>query len=498
MRQQAKNWPRRLAIALLAIWFGVATVLVAPMPPAFAQPAAAQGDDLPLTQPQLESLLAPVALFPDELLMQVLMAATYPLEVVRAYRWLREGQNAQLRGEALATALQAQNWDASVKSLVPFPDLLKMLNEQLEWTQALGDAVLAQQEDVLNTVQVLRARAQAAGHLQSGEQQVVTVSPAEARDPTPRTIVVQAPPEVIVIAPRQPDVVFVPVYNPSVVFGGWPHPAYPPVFFPPPPGAAVANALLTGMAFAAGAAVVGSLWGWARPGWGRGNVDVNVNRVNNINVNRAQINSNTWRHDVNHRGGVAYRNTEVNNRFRGDTANTRNVSRDEFRGRVQQVERGGGLDEARRPGGENRPNLGDRAPGGENRPNLSDRRPGGEARPNPGARAPGGENRPNPGDRRPGGETRPNISQAPSGRPAVANRPPANRPPPQALQGIGQGSDVRAAAQRGAASRQAAPAARERAAQARPAAAQRQAPQRPNAGGGGGGGNRERLQGRRG
>ncbi len=548
MRHQASGYGRRLAILLLAGWFGIATTIIAPAAPALAQPApsslappaATRNDDVPLTQPQLEALLAPIALFPDELLMQVLMAATYPLEIVQAARWLAQAQNAQLRGEALATALQPQPWDPSVKSLVPFPDLLKMLNEQLEWTQQLGDAVLAQQEDVLNTVQVLRGRAQDAGHLKSTEQQVVSVSPAEARAPSSNVVVVQAPPQIITIAPAQPDVIFVPVYNPSVVFGRWPHPTFPPVFFPPPPAWGLGNALLTGMAFAAGAAVVGSLWGWARPAWGRGNVNVNVNRFNSINVNRTQITSNNWRHDVTHRGGLSYRNTEVNNRFRGDVASGRTASRDEFRGRMQQVDRGGGLDAALRPGagnrpgpgdrgpaGENRPGLGDRGPAGENRPSPGDRRPGGENRPNLGDRGPVGENRPNPGDRRPGGEnrpnpgdrrpdaanrpnladrrpdgaTRPNLGQAPSGRPAVPNRPAANRPPPQALQGIGQGGDVRAAAQRGAASRQAQPAARPQVQQraaaagaARPQAAPRQAPARPSGGGGGGG----RLQGRRG
>jgi hypothetical protein len=343
MHHSASGFGRRLAIALLAGWFGLANILIGPAGPALAQAVAiAPGDAERLTQPQLEALLAPVALFPDELLMQVLMAATYPLEIVQATRWLAQGQNARLRAEALAQALQAQPWEPSVKSLLPFPDLLRMLNEQLEWTQSLGDAVLAQQQDVLNTVQVLRGRAHAMEQLQTNARQVITLAPAEAKLPS-STLVVQSPPQVIIIAPAQPDLVFVPVYNPGVVFGRWPYSAYPPLYVSLPPAWGFGNALLTGMAFAGGVAVVGSLWGWARPGWGRGGVDVNVNRFNAINVNRVQIVSNVWRHDVTHRGGLAYRNTEVNNRFRGDVSGGRAGSRDEFRGRMQQVERGGGL-----------------------------------------------------------------------------------------------------------------------------------------------------------
>jgi hypothetical protein len=314
----------------------------------------------------------------------------------------------------------------------------------------------------LNTVQVLRGRAFAMEHLASNERQVITVATAEDKAPA-SSLMVQPPVQIITIAPAQPDLVFVPVYNPGVVFGRWPYPAYPPVYFPPPLGWGLGNAMLTGMAFAGGVAVVGSLWGWARPGWGRGGVDVNVNRFNAINVNRVQINSNVWRHDVTHRGGLAYRNAEVNNRFRGDLSGGRVGSRDEFRGRMQQVERGGGLDAARQAGG--RGVTGEiRANGGDRRLNMA-------------------------------GAARPALSQAPSGRPEVASGPAANRPAGGALQGIGQGGDIRGAAQRGAASRQGQEAALQ-ARQQRAAAARAQAAPRSNAvrqGGGGG-----RLEGRRG
>lgn len=449
LRHVGSRW-RRATLLLSAASLGwVASVSGWPASVALAQQAqtsaapAAAADER-LDQAQLESLLAPIALYPDELLMQVLMASTYPLEVVHARRWLDQGQNAALRGDALASALEAQPWDPSVKSLVPFPDVLTMMNDQLEWTQQVGDALLAQQEDVLNAVQVLRGRAHAAGHLQSGPEQTVTVA---AKDDTPAAApgaavtVVTPPPQVIVIQPTQPNVVAVPVYNPSVVYGGWPYPATPPVYYPPPPGYALGSALLTGMAFATGVALVGSLWGWASPSWGRGSVNVNVNRYNNINVNRTQISNNTWRHDATHRQGVAYRNPEVGNRYRpaGSTPGAsadRARSREEFRGRTEQAGSGGGL-AARTPGADGRPGTGDRAPAA---------------------------NRPAAGAERPSAATRPTTrdapartATAPSGRPQVQQPAAATRSAPQGMQGLGDGGQVRTAQQRGEASRTAAP-----------------------------------------
>jgi len=479
---------------------GIGCVAVAgwPVPPASAQgpqpvAAAPQGvatapaEDL-LTEAQLSQLLAPIALYPDDLLMQVLMASTYPLEIVQAERWLRQDGNAALQGDALAQALEAQPWDPSVKSLVPFPDVLKKMSDQLDWTQSVGDALLAQQEDVLNTVQVLRNRAHAAGHLESGPQQTVTVNTNVTVAPAAAGVV--APPQqVIAIQPAQPQTVFVPVYDPNLVFGTWPYAAHPPVWFPPPPGWGLANALLTGLAFAGGVALVGSLWGWATPSWGRGSVNVNVNRFNSININRNQINSNVWRHDSFHRQGVAYRNAEIRNRYRGDASSARQAAqgRDQFRGRMQEVERGGGLTD-RRPG--DGPGLGNRAPGGADRPNLPER-PSASAgnRPALADRAPGAgtAQRPNLPDRagdlprpaaRPAPAQRPDIPQAPSGRPQIQpqQRPSVDRGAP-AFQGSRDAAGARAAAQRGAASRQAAPAPRAAAPQgtgaARAAAANR-------------------------
>ena len=272
---------------------------------------------------QLDQILAPIALYPDDLLAQVLMAATYPLEIVQADRWVKDPKNAKLKGEQLASALEVQPWDPSVKSLVPFPQVLDMMSQQLDWTQKLGDAFLAQQKDVMDTVQRLRRKAQAAETLKTNEQQVVKTEPAS---------------QTIVIQPANPQVVYVPAYNPTVVYGTWPYPAYPPYYYPPPayyPG----QALLTGMAFATGAAIVGSLWGWGSCNWGGGDVNVNVNRYNNINRNNIRAgrattlpaNSTGWRHDPSHRKGVAYRDAGTRQQYLGQRATPSAAARD-FRG----------------------------------------------------------------------------------------------------------------------------------------------------------------------
>ncbi|HUM07941.1 MAG TPA: DUF3300 domain-containing protein, partial [Acidocella sp.] len=246
---------------------------------------------------QLDAMLAPIALYPDDLLMQTLMATTYPLQIVEATRWLKSDNNKDLKGDALARALEPYQWDPSVKSLVPFPQVLEQLDEHLDWTQQIGYAMATQQEDVMNSIQRLRLQAQGAGSLKTTEQQVVSTQAVvdDQGQPTPA--------QTIVIQPADPEVVYVPAYNPSVVYGTWPYPSYPPVSYPPPayyPGAALA----TGVAFAAGVAVVGSLWGWAGANWGYGgccggggSINVNRERYNNITVNnpnRGNFNGGNW------------------------------------------------------------------------------------------------------------------------------------------------------------------------------------------------------------
>src|SRR3974390_230204 len=186
-------------------------------PPA-AQPASASSQQL-LSDAQLDALLAPIALYPDALLSEILMASTYPLEVVEADRWVQS--NKSLKGDALKEAVDKQSWDDSVKSLVATPSVLDMMNEKLSWTQQLGDAVLAQQPDVMDSIQRLRSKAQANNKLTSNEQQKVTTQQQNGK-------------QVIVIEPTQPNVMYVPYYNPAVVYGTWPYPSYPPYYWPPP------------------------------------------------------------------------------------------------------------------------------------------------------------------------------------------------------------------------------------------------------------------------
>lgn len=226
---------------------------------------------------QIDALVAPIALYPDPLLTQILMASTFPLQVVAATRWVEEPAHKGLSGDALTKALEPENWDPSVKSLVPFPEVLAKMNADLDWMQQLGYAFAEQQADVLNSVQRLRRQAQSNGSLQSTPQQVVRTEQQE-----------------IVIEPAQPNVIYVPSYNPTTVYGAWPYPSYPPVYLPPAPAYPVGTALATGLAFGAGLAITAGLWNWASPAWGRGEVNVNVNRYNNINANRARTTSNVW------------------------------------------------------------------------------------------------------------------------------------------------------------------------------------------------------------
>ena len=235
-------------------------ILLTTVPPwAFSQD---QGGAQKFKQEELDQMLAPIALYPDSLLTQILMASTYPLEVVQAERWAK--QNKDMKGDALAKALEAQSWDPSVKSLVNFPQVLTMMNEKLDWTQKLGDAFLAQQKDVMNTVQKLRAKAQAAGNLKTTKEQVVKVEQ-----------------QIIIIEPASPQVVYVPAYNPTVIYGAWWYPAYPPYYYYPP-GYVSAPVV----AFTAGVAV-GAAWGyaWGHANWHGGDVNINVNQNININNN---------------------------------------------------------------------------------------------------------------------------------------------------------------------------------------------------------------------
>lgn len=254
-----------------------------------------------LTAEQLDALTAPIALYSDPLIAQILTAATYPLELVEASRWLDDPSNASLRGDALDDALQQQSWDVSVKSLVPFPDLVRMMNTNLQWTEQIGDAFLAQDKDVMDSIQRLRQRAKAAGTLASSPQQIVG---SEGDDVT--------------IEPASPTVVYVPYYDPNVVYGPWPWPDYPPFYFPVPGIYAG-----PGIVFGVGLEVIAPLWGGYYWDWPHRGLFIPER-----SPRTSPLRPGRWQHDPDHRRGVPYHDAATAARFLGPGAR---VGRD-FRG----------------------------------------------------------------------------------------------------------------------------------------------------------------------
>jgi Protein of unknown function (DUF3300) len=377
----------------------------------------------PLKPEEIEALVAPIALYPDDLLSQVLMASTYPLEVVQAARWVKANPN--VKGEAAVKAVENQTWDVSVKSLVAFPEALEPMSEKLDWTQKLGDAFLADQKSVLDAVQRLRMRAQQSGNLQSTEQQKV--------------IVEQAAPQqtVIVIQPANPQVIYVPAYNPTIVYGAWMYPGYPPYYWPPSPLYYPGGAFVRGFAWGVGVAAAGAIFGGCN--WGRGDVNINVNRATNIdrNFNRTNVGSGgRWQHDASHRKGVAYRDNASRERY-GKNVPGADARRD-YRGR----EAGAG-GAGNRVGTADRGATGARGGAGE-RPGA-----GGGVGERPGAGGPSAGTRPSTADR--GATDRGGSS---GGR--------------DAFQGVGGGSAAQRDFDRGRASNQSMQASRGASAGARP------------------------------
>src|SRR5205823_5910372 len=192
---------------------------------------------------QLDSLVAPIALYPDPLLAQTLAASTYPLEIIQLEQWMNKNKN--LKGKGVADAVEKQNWDPSVQAMAVFPDVVKQLAENVSWSSDLGNAFLAQEADVMDAVQRMRAKAQGAGNLKSSQQQKVESKTVESKN-------------VIVIEQADPQVVYVPSYNPTVVYGAPPPYPYPSMYYPPGYGM---------LAFGAGVAI-GAAWGGG--GWGYG------------------------------------------------------------------------------------------------------------------------------------------------------------------------------------------------------------------------------------
>src|SRR5438093_3626206 len=261
---------------------------------------------------QLDSLVAPIALYPDELLAQVLAASTYPLEIMQLQQFLAKHKD--LKDKGLTDAVMKQNWDPSVQAMAALPDVVKRLADDIGWTTDLGNAVLAQQSDVMDAVQRMRAKAKEKGNLKSNEQMKVETKVVENKS-------------VIVIEQSKPEVVYVPSYDPVVADGAAPYP-YPPIAYPPPGYYAAGMALSFGVGMMVGAAMGG---GWCcNSGWG-GNNNININNNNNFvnNSNRQNISNsgnrtgnrtgsgNSWQHNAQHRGGTPYANKATANKFGG-------------------------------------------------------------------------------------------------------------------------------------------------------------------------------------
>jgi hypothetical protein len=299
---------------LVALLVSPGNALARSQDPAAAPAAAEAPEQAPaLSMDQLKSLVAPIALYPDPLLAQCLAASTYPLDIMEAQQWL--SSNASLKGDALTEAAQKQDWDPSVQALVVLPDALKRLSEDIKWTTDLGNAFLAQEQDVMNAVQALRNEARSAGKLESSEQQTVETKVVETKT-------------IVEIQPASTQVVYVPSYSPTVIWGPPVYP-YPPVYYPPyVPGAALFS---FGMGMAVGAAIGGG-WGWGC-GWGGSHTTININNNNsfnrNTNVNRnvSRSGNSTWQHNAQNRGGVPYKDKATANKYgggaRGDSASAR-------------------------------------------------------------------------------------------------------------------------------------------------------------------------------
>jgi len=297
------NWLRLTSLLCTAL-------LVPGELPLMAQgqsPAPAAETAKPIPADQLDSLVAPIALYPDPLLAQVLVASTYPLELIQLQQWLAKHKD--LKDKALVDAVQKEKWDPSIQAMAALPDVVKQLAENIKWTSELGDAFLAQQSDVMDAVQRMRAKAQSAGHLKSNEQMKVETKVVENKS-------------VVIIEQANPQVVYVPSYDPVVVWGAPPVYAYPP-YYPPAGYYAAGVALSFGVGLAMGAAWGGG-WGY-NSGWG-GNNNININNNNNFvnNSNRANNvgsgnrggNSN-WQHNPQHRGAAPYGDRSTANKFGG-------------------------------------------------------------------------------------------------------------------------------------------------------------------------------------
>jgi hypothetical protein len=348
---------------------GDMTLLARPAPP---RAVAGEAEAPPIPAEQLDSLVAPIALYPDPLLSQTLVASTYPLEIIQLQQWLEK--NKALKDKALVDAVKKQDWDPSIQAMAALPDAVKQLGENIQWTTDLGNAFLAQQSDVMDAVQRMRKKAKDAGNLKSSEQQKVETQVIESKS----TIVIQQ---------ASPEVVYVPSYNPTVVYGAPAYP-YPPIAYPPPGYYAAGMAISFGVGIAMGAAWGGG-WGW-NSGWG-GNNNITINNNNNFNrntnvsggnrvSNRPAGGNGNWQHNPQHRGGAPYSNKATATKY-GGTARGDSMSNRQSQARQNQAQRGNrqqaGVSDRSSGGDRQQQGSRDRSSGGRQPPGVSDRSAGG-------------------------------------------------------------------------------------------------------------------------
>jgi hypothetical protein len=306
---------------------------------------------------QLDSLVAPIALYPDPLLAQTLAASTYPLEMIQLQQWMAKNPN--LKDKALADAVAKQPWDPAVQSMAAFPDVVKRLADDIQWTTQLGDAFLAQQSDVMDAVQRMRKRAQDTGALKTTEQQKVETQVVEQKT-------------VIVVEPTDPQVIYVPVYSPTVVYPPPVYP-YPPIYYPPyPPGAAFVS-------FTMGVMIGAAFWGGAccACGWHGGGNNIYINNSNNFNqinhntnVGRGQGGGNNWQHNSQHRGGAPYADKATANKYGGSAKGSSPSARQASAGQ-QQARGGASAGQQQAKGGASASQQGARTSGGASASNRS-------------------------------------------------------------------------------------------------------------------------------
>lgn len=301
-------------------------VLVLALPVPAQETSSAGAPSAAFSKEQLEQIVAPIALYPDSLLTQVMMGATYPLEIVEAARWVQK--NPKVTGDKLETALMKETWDPSVKSLCGFGEVLKRMNDNLDWTQDLGDAFLGQQAELMDAVQTMRRKAYDAGNLQSGQELKVT----EQAD------------KIIIIEAAEPEVIYVPTYYPSAVYGSWSYPYwyYPPLYPPPPAGGVL-------FGFTVGVVWGSAVWGGCNWGWGHTEIDIDIDHYNTF-VDRTEVDARRQeakdraqggdlKHDPAHRKGVGYKDSKVAQQYGAGPGGTR-VSRDQARGYGERATQG--------------------------------------------------------------------------------------------------------------------------------------------------------------